>query len=97
MPSSPTYVRDIKQEEKTAKARGDGVRNKLRHRARRLLMKKGLVRLNDGKDVDHVTPLDKGGAATAEGNLRVESEHANRSFPRHPDGSMIANHEKTKK
>lgn len=95
MPSAPGYVRDIKQEEKTAKARGDGVRNAERHKARRLAVKKGLVRPGDGKDVDHVKPLDKGGAPVELSNLRVESEHANRSFPRTATGAMIRNKAKT--
>lgn len=96
MPSSPGYVRDIKQEEKTAKARGDDVKNAERHQARRLAVKKGLVKPGDGKDLDHRKPLSKGGAPDDPANFRVESEHANRSFPRSSSGAMIANHEKTK-
>ena len=96
MPSAPGYVRDIKQEEKTAKARGDTKRNIERKRARRLAVKMGLVKPHDGKDLDHKHALDKGGAPLDPSNFRVESEHANRSFPRKPDGSMVANHAKTK-
>jgi hypothetical protein len=49
MPSSPGYVRDLKQEYKTAKARGEigtghNSKNAERHRARRLALKKGLVK-----------------------------------------------------
>jgi hypothetical protein len=93
MPSSPNYVRDLKQEYKTAKARGDVHKSMLRKRARRAMLKKGLVK--PGQDVDHVKPLSKGGTNTPS-NFRVESEHANRSFPRNPDGSMKVNHEATK-
>ena len=93
MPSSPNYVRDLKQEYKTAKARGDVRKSMLRKRARRMMLKKGLVK--PGQDVDHVTPLSKGGA-NSPANFRVESEHANRSFPRNPDGSMKVNHEATR-
>lgn len=32
-------------------------------------------------DIDHRTPLVKGGSNT-DGNLRTRSQHANRSFPR---------------
>ena len=85
MPSSPNYVRDLTQEYKTAKARGDVHKSMLRKRARRLMLKKGLVK--PGQDVDHIKPLGKGGA-NVQSNYRVESEHANRSFPRNPDGSM---------
>ena len=93
MPSAPGYVRDMAQEYKTGKARGDVHKSMLRKRARRMMLKKGLVK--PGQDVDHKVPLDAGGANTPS-NFRVESAHANRSFPRNPDGSMKVNHEKTK-
>jgi hypothetical protein len=101
MPSPPGYKRDIKQETKTAKARGEigghDAPHAIRMRARRLAVKKGMVKPNDGKDVDHKQPLSKGGAGTDLSNLRVESDNANRSFPRNPDGSLKANHPKSKK
>lgn len=94
MPSAPGYVRDIKQETKTAKARGEiggsSAPHAKRMRARRLMVKKGLVKPNDGKDVDHTTALSKGGA-DGKHNLRVKSASDNRSFPRNPDGSMKKN------
>ncbi len=95
MPSSKSYVRDIAQETKTSNARGEKPKRAARDRARYMLEKKGMVHKGDGKDVDHIKPMSKGGK-TAAGNLRVESAHDNRSFPRKPDGSMIANHPKTK-
>ena len=88
MPSSPNYVRDYKTEAKTAAARGEKPDNAARHRARRLMAKKGMVKKFDGKDVDHRTPLSKGGAATAPSNLRVVSASSNRSFPRKPSGAV---------
>lgn len=91
MPSSPNYVRDIKQETKTAKARGEMPKNALRKKARRLMVKKGLVKPNDGKDVDHTQALSKGGSALAPSNLRVTSASDNRGFPRNPNGSMKKN------
>jgi hypothetical protein len=90
MPSAPGYKRDLKQEYKTAKKRGDLKRGALRKRARRLLEKKGLVRPHDGKDVDHAQALTKGGSNTP-GNLRVVDANDNRSFPRNRDGSMKKN------
>jgi hypothetical protein len=59
-------------------------------RLRRLAMKKGLVKPNDGKDLDHKVALMKGGANTL-ANTRVVSASDNRSFPRNPDGSMKKN------
>lgn len=87
MPSSPNYKRDYKQERKTAKARGDIPDNIARKQARRDMEKKGLVHVNDSLDVDHKVPLSKGGS-TADTNLRVESAHKNRSFPRTPTGGI---------
>lgn len=88
MPSSPNYVRDLAQEKKTSDARGEKPKRAARNRARRVMMNKGMVKKGDGKDVDHKTPLSKGGAKTAAGNLRVKTAGSNRSFPRKPDGSM---------
>ena len=96
MPSPKGYVRDYKEEEKTASARGENKDNALRHRARRLAVKKGMVKPHDGKDVDHKQPLSKGGSNTP-ANFRVESEHDNRSFPRSKTGALVANHPKEKK
>lgn len=100
MPSSPGYKRDLKQEYRTAKARGEvGVGsespNAKRLRIRRALEKEGKVRKFDGKDVDHKKPLSKGGANT-KANVRVVSASTNRSFPRNSDGSMKRNHPKSK-
>ena len=88
MPSSPTYKRDYAQEKKTSDARGEKVKRAARNRARRIMVKKGMVKPGDGKDVDHKVALSKGGAPTALSNLRVRDDNANRSFPRNPDGSM---------
>jgi 5-methylcytosine-specific restriction endonuclease McrA len=86
MPSSPNYVRDIPQEKRTAKRRGDIARDNARKRARRLMLKKGLVK--PGQDVDHKVPLIRGGSATALSNLRAASPSANRSFRRTKNAGM---------
>ncbi len=91
MPSSPNYVRDYTQEAKTRDARGERKDNIERKRARRLMVRKGLVKPHDGKDVDHIQPLSEGGTDSngkSAANLRVRSEHANRSYARNADGSM---------
>lgn len=95
MPSSPGYRRDYTQEYKTSKARGEiGVGsdspNAKRKRLRRQLEKEGRVHKGDGKDVDHKTPLSKGGS-NSKSNARVVSASANRSFPRNSDGSIKRN------
>lgn len=61
-----------------------------RNAARRELMKSGAVRKGDGKDVDHVRALSRGGS-NSRANLRVRSASSNRSFSRNPDHSMKRN------
>ncbi|MDQ3023440.1 MAG: HNH endonuclease [bacterium] len=93
MPSSPNYVRDNKQEYKTAKARGEigtgsNSSNAKRHRARRKALKLGLVK--PGQDWDHIRALSKGGSNGIK-NGRARSPSANRGYPRNKDGSMKKN------
>jgi len=83
MPSSPNYKRDLKQERKTAIARGEtGVGSKskdaTRHRARRALAKKLGHTIPSTMDVDHKKKLKSGGSNSIS-NLRVRSRSANRS------------------
>ena len=89
MPSSENYVRDYKQEHKTAKARGErGGSNSgdaKRKRARRKALKMGMVK--KGQDLDHKQPLSKGGS-NSPSNWRAVSPHTNRSFARKSDGSI---------
>lgn len=58
-----------------------------RNAARRGAMEDGLVRKGDGKQVDHKTPLSKGGTNN-KSNLRVVPASENESFSRNKDGSM---------
>jgi len=50
----------------------------------------GKADAREGKDIDHVKPLSKGGT-NAKSNLRLKSVSANRSFSRNPDGSVRKN------
>lgn len=50
-------------------------KNAARSSARRAAIKKGLVRRNDGKDVDHIRGVSAGNGAS---NIRVLSAHENR-------------------
>ena len=92
MPSSPGYKRDLKQEYRTAKARGEvggsDSPNAKRKRARRKALKLGLVK--PGQDLDHKKALSKGGSNDPS-NWRARSPSANRGFPRNKDGSMKRN------
>lgn len=58
-----------------------------RNAARYAMEKAGKAHKGDGKDVDHVKALSKGGTNAA-GNLRMRKASSNRSFKRNPDGSM---------
>lgn len=87
MPSSPDYKRDYKQETLTSNARGEKPKRAERNRARLKLEKLGMVKKGDGKDVNHKTPVSKGGGNGIK-NLNVVAASKNRSFPRNPSGSM---------
>lgn len=80
MPSSPNYKRNYKQEY-AQKGQSSPKAIKLRAarvKARRAAQAAGKVSKGDGKDVDHKTPLSKGGSKGI-ANTRVTSRKANRS------------------
>lgn len=82
------YKRDYKQEYATTNGTQEAKKKRAQNnKARRMLMREGLVHKGDGKDVDHKTPLSKGGT-TARSNLRVKSASDNRSYPRKSSGAM---------
>ncbi len=56
--------------------------------ARNEAIKDGRVKRGDGKDLDHIKPISKGGSAKDKANTRVVSASTNRSFERNSDGSM---------
>jgi hypothetical protein len=69
-----------KRDEKTPRA--------ARARARRAMDAKGVDR--KGKDIDHVTPLSKGGS-NAPSNLRLTTPSDNRSFKRNSNHTVKKN------
>lgn len=81
-------TRNYKSEYEKYHSAPEQVRNRAkRNKARRELMQEGRVAKGDGMDVDHKTPLSKGGS-TSKANLRVRSKSANRSFSRTPSGAI---------
>jgi hypothetical protein len=93
MPSSPGYKRNYTEEYATAKSRGESGTghdsgSAVRMRARRLAIKKGMIKKGSKMDIDHKKPLVKGGAETELSNLRPRTEHANRSFKRTKGAGM---------
>ena len=76
-------ARNYKEEYENYQGKPEQIkRRSFRNKARRALEKAGLVHKGDGKDVDHIKPLAKGGAPLDRSNLRPTSQHANRSFRR---------------
>lgn len=59
----------------------------MRNAARRQAIKDGLVKKGDGKDIDHIKPVSKGGT-NAKSNLRVKPASENRSFARTKTGKV---------
>jgi len=68
--------RDYKHAYALQKKTGETADQIERQRARRAYDKAGVDRA--GKDIDHITPLRKGGKSTA-GNMRLRSRKANQA------------------
>ena len=78
MPSSQNYKRNYKQEANT----DSPLRKKkraMRNKARRIAIKAGVAKRNDGKDVHH---KDGNAMNNKRSNLTVKTASKNRSFPR---------------
>jgi hypothetical protein len=88
MPYMKNGKRDYARENEKYNSRPDVIKKRVaRNAARREMTKAGLVHKGDGKDVDHKTPLSKGGTGKRS-NLRVVSRSKNTSFSRNKDGSL---------
>lgn len=97
MPSSPSYRRNYKMENENYKSKPDQIHKRvLRNKARADAESKGLVHKGDGKQVDHKTPLSKGGT-NAPSNLRVVAHGTNESFKRNSKGAMVSQTSKREK
>lgn len=89
--------RPYKKEYQQQLARGEQPKRNARERARYTMDKVGIDKngngkadQREGKDIDHVKPLSKGGT-NARSNLKVKSASANRSFSRNSDHSVKRN------
>ena len=88
MPYMTDGKRDYKKEVAKYTSKPEVVKKRVeQNKARRMMEKEGLAHKGDGKDVDHKTPLSKGGT-TSRSNLRVVDRGSNRSFSRNSDGSL---------
>lgn len=72
---SKAYYEKYHSSEKAKKDRA------ARNKARREAEKKGKVKKGDGKELDHIQPLSKGGSRSTS-NTRVVSRKTNRSYKR---------------
>src|SRR6266567_4136078 len=87
MPSGNNYKRNYQQENKYKKRPDQIKKREERNLSRARAERAGLVRKGDGKDVDHIRPLSKGGS-NARSNTRVISRHSNDSYPRTASGAI---------
>lgn len=87
MPYTKT-PRPYKHEWEMQQERGEKKSRATRARARYAMDKAGVDR--DGKDIDHLTPLSKGGT-NADSNLRLTTPEDNRSFSRNPNHTVKRN------
>ncbi len=78
MPSSKYYVRDYKQEQVTARKRGETKKRAKRNKARADAFKTGKAHKGDGKDVGHIKSLKSGGSNKPK-NTKSQTRYANRS------------------
>ena len=80
--------RDYKEEYENYGGKPEQIANRAkRNAARAEMVKKGVVSKGDGKDVDHKTPIVKGGG-NGNGNLRAVPRSQNRSFARTKTAGM---------
>jgi hypothetical protein len=81
-------ARNYKAEYQNYQGRPEQIANRAKRNAARAAMeKKGVVSKGDGKDVDHKTPIAKGGG-NGTGNLRAVPKSQNRSFARTRSAGM---------
>lgn len=86
-PYRKEYQQQLARGEPEAEAR------RKRENARDLYDREGINRT--GLDIDHATPLSKGGSA-AKSNLRLKTPSQNRSFSRNSDHTVKVNKPKKK-
>jgi 5-methylcytosine-specific restriction endonuclease McrA len=82
-------ARDYKRENKY-KAQPEQIKARVdRNRARRMMIAAGKAKVGDGKQVDHIKPISKGGK-TVMSNLRVVTAAANDSFKRNSKRQLVS-------
>ena len=88
-------TRDYQKENKY-KAKPEQIKMRVaRNKARRQAIREGKVSVGDGKELDHIKPLSKGGT-NAKSNIRITTKSKNSSFSRNSDRSVKRNVPKKK-
>ena len=88
MPFMTNGKRDYKKENRLYNSKPEQIKARgERTTLRRQANVAGVTKKGDGKDLDHIKPLSKGGANTM-ANARVVTQKANRSFARNSNGSL---------
>lgn len=89
MPYMTNGKRDYRKEVAKYTSKPEVVKKRTEQNAARAeMVKAGKAHKGDGKDVDHIKPLSKGGDPTKRSNLRVVPASENRSFSRNANGSL---------
>lgn len=84
-------ARDYKRENKVTKSKPKNIAKRVaRNKARREAIRKGRVSVGDGKELDHIKPISKGGS-NKKSNIRITTKSQNSSFDRNPDKSVKKN------
>jgi 5-methylcytosine-specific restriction endonuclease McrA len=90
-------ARDYKRENEVTKSKPKNIAKRVeRNKARRKAIRDGLVSVGDGKELDHIKPLSKGGTSN-KSNIRLTTKSQNSSFDRNPDKSVKKNRLNKKK
>ena len=90
-------ARDYKRENEVTKSKPKNIAKRVeRNKARRKAIRDGLVSVGDGKELDHIKPLSKGGSSN-KSNIRLTTKSQNSSFDRNPNKSVKKNRLNKKK
>tara|TARA_R110000823_G_scaffold247454_1_gene371204 strand:+ start:519 stop:806 length:288 start_codon:yes stop_codon:yes gene_type:complete len=89
-------ARDYERENKVTKSKPKNIKKRVeRNKVRTQAIKDGIVAKGDGKELDHIKPISKGGSSK-KSNIRVTTKSENSSFDRNPDKSVKKNRLKKK-
>lgn len=88
MPYMKNGKRDYKRENTLYNSKPEQRKNRSERSVARVQSNEaGTTSKGDGKDIDHIKPLSKGGS-NSKSNQRVVTKEVNRSFERNADGSL---------